>query len=259
MTVVGFKNSLKHIAAAIACLAFVLMLFTGCGYKGYSGKNVDLYTVAVNSVLWNNGYSYSTERVIDPQIEIIETDEFGRTLFTYYEQYYSGGGLSFSALIVAQGVVDGVAYYYEDCNFLIKEQAVHTSDLHDFSEEEKEYLKDLNDWGKTVDFQSCTQKKTDKNKQSIPVDDKIIICAAIDEFNLSDKPTNVFVDCLTYDSCGNCIVYGMIRVYESDSVYFGAYINTDGEIVDWLVPQDLYNYQNELKNFKKKNGWQYIK
>ena len=38
------------------CVLVLLFSFSGCIYKGYSGKRQDLYTVAINSVLWNLGH-----------------------------------------------------------------------------------------------------------------------------------------------------------------------------------------------------------
>ncbi|MDE6613304.1 MAG: hypothetical protein K2K28_01980, partial [Clostridia bacterium] len=95
MVINKFKKALMQIFI-IACIAIIIILFAGCGFRGYySGKDVDLYTVAVNSVLWNKVYLHQTERLENPQIKIIEKDEFGRTMFTYYERGY--GCVSFSS------------------------------------------------------------------------------------------------------------------------------------------------------------------
>ena len=76
-------------------LLIFMMILTSCGYKGYSGDQLDLYSVAINSVLWLNGHSWSADFECDPQIEIIDEDQYGRIMFTYYEKYYSGAGISF--------------------------------------------------------------------------------------------------------------------------------------------------------------------
>ena len=240
--------------ALIICLAVLLTALAGCAYKGYSGKRTDLYTVAVNSLLWNNGYSYKTERVTDPQIEIVETDEFGRTLFTYYEKYYAGANLSFSALIIAQCSLDGYVYYYEDSNYLIKAQELYSNELQGFSKEEIDDIKILNDWDKAVDLQKCVKKKISKSKQVIPVNSQTIIEKAVAEFNLNETNYNINLDCLTGDDNGNFIVYGSI-IKSDENIHFAALIKTDSENIDWFIPENPYNYQDEFKAFKESNGW----
>lgn len=253
MIIGGFKKAFKYVLLII-CFAFILVGFTGCQYKGYSGKRVDLFTAAVNSILWNHGYSFLSDRITSPELKIIEEDEYGRTLFTYYERWYSN--LTFSSLIISQGNLDGEVYYYEDCNFLIKQQERYTSNLLPFSQEEIEYLKDLNDWGKEVDFQKCVKKKIDKRKQSLPVDKKIIVDKVVVQFNLTDKRYSSYADYYTSDIKGNYIIYGSAERYsENEYIFFAAMLTPDNEIIDWFVPADPYNYQEEFKIFKDKNGW----
>ena len=70
----------------ILLLIFVFILIS-CGYSGYSGNRSDLFSVAINSVLYLNGYSWEADFQCDPNIEIIEEDKYGRTMFSYYEKY----------------------------------------------------------------------------------------------------------------------------------------------------------------------------
>ncbi len=254
MLIVKLKNKL-WVFTVISCFVLALSMFVGCDYKGYSGKRTDLYTVAVNSVLWNNGYSYQTERVTDPQIEIIDTDEFGRTLFTYYEKYYAGAKLSFSALMISQGSLDGYVYFYEDSNYLIKEQELYSKELKNFTKEEIDYLKSLNDWNKVIDLQKCTKKKINKNKQDIPVNSQNIVEKTIAEFNLVGAKYNINLDYLTNDDNGNFIVYGLIICFDEKDIYFAAMVKKNGDSINWFVPENLYNYQIEFKNFKRDNSW----
>lgn len=254
------RDNLKKILrifTAISCLVIVLAAVAGCGYKGYSGQRTDLYTVAVNSILWNNGYSYQTERLTDPKIEIIETDEFGRTLFTYYEKYYDGAKLSFSALIISQCSLNGYVYYYEDNNYAIKAQETYSKELQNFTEEEIADLKLLNDWDKAVDLQKCIKKKISKSKQSIPESSQNIVEKAVNEFNLAGTNYNIYADYLTDDVNGNFIVYGSIICFDERDIYFAALIKADGESIDWFVPENPYSYQTEFKSFKENGDWLY--
>ena len=258
MVISKIKKALMQIFI-IACIAIIIIPFAGCGFWGYySGKHVDLYTVAVNSVLWNKGYMSHTERLTNPQIKIIEKDEFGRTLFTYYEKGY--GCVSFSSLMVSQGSVDGYVYYYEDKNYLLRQEN-STEKIQDFTNEEIDRLKSVNDWGKEVDLQKCTKKQIDKRKQKIPIDTEVIKEKAVAELNIVsfDETRDLsYMDYLTGDANGNFIVYGVIftpKFEDGIRVCYAAFVNSDFEIIDWLVPSDLYNYQNDLINFKEKNGW----
>ena len=64
-------------------IAFIMLLISlcscGCAFKEYSGDYPDLYAVAINSVLWVNGYSWGADFECDPQIEKIDEDNYGRT------------------------------------------------------------------------------------------------------------------------------------------------------------------------------------
>lgn len=247
------KKAIK-IFAGFFCADF-LMILTGCVscYKGYSGNNPDLYTVAINSVLWNKGNSDLADKFCDSEIKVLEEDEFGRILYTYYEDYYSGGGISFSSLIVSQYSVDGYVYYYEDCNYVIKEQERYAPKLEEFSPEEIDNLKKANDWDKELDLSKCVKKQIVRNKQGIPADTKAIERKVLERFNLKNSLINMHY--LTGDTNGNFILYGVVRPYDKQNDYFVAFADSDGNILDWLVPQNMFAYQEELKTFKLKNGW----
>lgn len=257
-----FMSKKYTISLNILCIIIFMgmPLFAGCGYKGYSGKYADLYTVAINSVLWNVGNSYGADRAIDSEIEVIETDNFGRTLFTYREKYYSGANMTFSALIISQYSVDGYVYYYEDYNYLIKQQKLNIPELERFSDNDIEYLKSVNDWDKEINFEKCIRKEIVKAKQDIPYGNHIISDNIINEFGLSKKQYNLFYNFLTADDSGKFIVYGSIINFSEKDIYFVALVKTaeeDIEEIIFLEPVNLYDYREELIKFKKENGWIY--
>lgn len=247
----------NYLRSFCAVLCFILVwILAGCEYKGYSGEYVDLYTVAINSVLWNLGHSYSTDFTKDSEIEIIETDGFGRTLFSYHEKYYSGGELSYSALIVSQYSSNGQVYYYEDCNYIVKKQDPNASRLQDFNLEEIECLKSINDWDKPINADKCISKTISKNKQTISEVKNAVIDMVVTENDLSGKNYNAFADYLTADKNGNHIFYGaIIRLDGENDIYFVAFVSGDSEKIELLTPSDLYDYAEELTNFKERNGW----
>jgi len=74
-------------------LMVLLLSLTSCNilpifnYKEYSGKYTDLYTVAVNSVFTSRGFYANGEADLDPNILMLESDNYGRNLFFYSEGY----------------------------------------------------------------------------------------------------------------------------------------------------------------------------
>lgn len=248
-------KSRSKFLTVLFCIVFVLIstVCSGCGYKGYSGENVDLYTVAINSVLWNVGNSYGADFARDSEINVIEKDEYGRTLFTYHEKYYVESSLCFSALIVSQYSSDGYVYYYEDCNYIIKEH-INIWEAVDFEQDEINEIKELNDWNNELDLSKCTKKEINKNKPKIPTDSDAIKNKAIEELGTKDE-IRVHLFYLTGDNNDNFIIYGTVTLDADSYVHFVAFVTSDGEIKEWLVPQEPYNYQNELKELKIRNGW----
>ena len=248
---------MKNKIAVMLCLTLIIMLFSGCGYKGYSGKDTDLFTEAVNSVLWNVGHSSGADRFKDSEIKVIEKDGYGRTLYTYYEKYYVGTELSFTALLIAQHSSDGFVYYYEDCNFIIKEQERYSSETVNFTQEEISKLKTENDWDSEINLEKCIKKEISKTKQKIPYNGQTITDKAAEKFNLVEREYQSQLYHLTTDYGDNFIAYGAIRSrYENDSyIYFVVLINSSNNEIKFLVPENVYDYRQELINFKAENGW----
>ncbi len=249
---------MKKILFLLLLPIFALFFSTGCTYKGYSGDYSDLYTVAINSVLWNNGHSFSADKYANPQIEIIDKDTYGRTLFMYYEKYYAGADISFSSLIICQKSTDKEVFYYEDDNYIIKEQLLYAQNIEKFGNEEIEQLKAANDWNQEINLDKCVKKEIIKRKQSIP-NEQEVKNKVIDNFHLKNGEYSLFIDFLTgnsYDS--NFIIYGYIRKNENDGIYFIGLVERDEESflkLSILVPLNGYDYKTEFIEFKEKNNW----
>ena len=233
------------------CFVFVLLFFVGCDFKVYTGKHADLFTVAINSVLWNRGHSYGADHPINSEIKIIERDDFGRTLYSYLEGFYIYPTKGSYALIISQYTSDGQVYYYEDCNYSLLE--LPYSQI--YEPEMIEQLKEVNDWGKPINTDKCIGKTIIKKKLTNSELENAVIDKAITEYNLSESNYRACADYLTDDKNGNCIFYGAInRVSGEEVIFFVAFVRADGDI-KLFVPSDVYNYQEEFKNFKAENGW----
>ena len=232
------------------------IFLTSCGYKGYSGDHSDLYSTAINSVIWLNGYSWTADFVCDPKIEVVDEDDYGRIMFTYYEKYYKGSKLSFSALIICQGSNEREVFYYEDINYIVKEQDMSSLNLEKFSEEEIEHLKTVNDWNKEINYNKCVRKEITKSKPEVP-DEKEIKNRIIDQFGLPKGGYSLFVDFLTANSDNSkYIIYGCIRKSGQDGIYFIGLVEKDSTMkLEIITPSNMYDYRTEFIEFKKANDW----
>lgn len=236
-------------------LIFISVL-TSCGYRGYSGNRQDLFSVAINSVLYLNGYSFDADFQCNPTIEIIEEDNYGRTLFSYYEKYYKGANISFSTLIICQASTVKEVYYYEDINYIIKEQMLYFPNNIKFTDEEIDYLKLINDWNKEINYDKCIKKEISISKPKIP-NEKEIHNLLIEKFTLVSGEYSLFMDYLTSNrNEQKYIVYGYIRKTEKEWIYFIGLFDIGYSInLNLIVPSNVYDYRNEVIKFKKVNGW----
>jgi len=249
------KKTLVLLLSVFLLLASLGFL-SGCGYEGYSGDHLDLYTVAINSVLWNNGHSFSADRYTDSQIEILDEDRYGRTIFTYYEKYYAGGGISFSALIICQSSNEKEVFYYEDVNYIVKEQK-HTPNLKEYEKEEIEQLKAANDWNREIDYDKCIKKEITRQKPAVPYEQDVEN-RIIDEFHLTGGNYSLFVHLLTTDSANSdFIIYGYV-MSDGGDIYFVGLGEGDNESLKelkFLVPENVFDYKTAFVEFKKTNNW----
>lgn len=232
------------------------IMLNSCGYNGYSGNNLDLYSVAINSVLWLNGYSWGADFQCDPQIEIIDKDNYGRVMFTYYEKHYKGSDMSFSALIICQGSNNNEVLYYEDINYIVKEQELYSQNIESFGEDQIESLKIINDWNKEINYNKCVRKSKLKNKPKIPNEEEIKK-QIVDEFELVDGAYSLYMDFLTtnFDK-SKYILYGYISKNEKEGIYFiGLVENEDAAKIDIIIPSNEYDCKTEFIKFKELNYW----
>ena len=157
----------------ILLLMSLLLELSGCVIdRTYSGEYPELYSVAVHSIPSAEGFMYHGEGAFDSRIYVWEQDDYGRTLFSYCEDY----GDRVFALVICQTFDDQNVYFYPDANYILtvlESEFVYavSSDDHlkirteDFYLENKDVLKEANDWNKPLDKTKCahypiTNKKT---------------------------------------------------------------------------------------------------
>ena len=87
-------------------------------------------------------------------------------MFTYYEKYYKGADVSFSTLIICQYSNEEEVYYYEDINYIVKEQALYSPNLNEFSDEEIEYLNQSTIGIKKSIMINVSEKRSQKKRKN---------------------------------------------------------------------------------------------
>lgn len=243
---------MKKIYSILLGVILLLTTFTGCYDYSYSGEHPELYTVAVNSLLWNKGISTQTDRVCDSDIEVIEKDDYGRVLFKYTEKSFTSN-LAFSGLLVLQAQEDDFVYYYENYNMLCKEKVSHSDVKVEFDAQEKEQLKELNDWNKEIDLKKCIKKEICTEKKDIPIEESMLE----DIFSDIEGYRNHYTFYLTNDDYGRFICYSVVDTLnegKADDKYIVLLF--DEQLKCFMYePSSYYEYQDEFKEFKEINNW----
>ena len=140
-----------------------------CKPYRYKGNHIELFTVATNNLFGAKGYQVFESYDFHPFIDILETDDYGRTLFFFTED--SGGfygvtnGSAFgTAIFIMQKSDDKYVYYYQDdCYIPYRMPKGLTSIPEEYRDElpkeEIATLKERNDWNSEMDLEKCTKAK----------------------------------------------------------------------------------------------------
>lgn len=161
---------MKKVSSLLLC---GIILFTcsfglsGCIFNRenpypYRGEYKELYTTAIYSIPDTEGYMHHGEGAYSSDIYVWEQDNYGRTLFSYCEDY----GNQIFGLVIAQAYDESNVYFYPDINYaltFIDSERLYegAKDGHlknkteDFYLENKDKLKEINDWNQPIDKCKC--------------------------------------------------------------------------------------------------------
>lgn len=257
--------------------------FTMCGclypYAGYSGKYPYTYTEACYSLPFSSGRQVAISEQVDPVIDLIEEDRYGRKLFCYYEDqacnvYNSDNsweGRYILSLLICQKSDDENVYYYPDCNYY----SVHIpytgyfytenfpEPLSYFKEEEIESFKEQNDWDKEFHEEKCIKQKLITDKESDEIDQTskdeiqkgIMKTDGIDPFDFHE-----FASCvnLCSDEFGRKIYCFEFRGRNRGYYYCIGVFNPDMTFDKDTFARQIYppfNCQKDIKELKELNHW----
>ena len=251
------------------CFAGLLLLqLTGCflllspdDYI-YKGDYPEVLTVAINSIIGTRGYNVS-EIVEFPDILALETDDFGRSLFLYYENVVS--------LIIIQQNDEEFVYYYPYYNHISIRRlpmGINISDSLSMDDIEKSFtieaildFKSKNDWNQPINFDKAirTEIVTVKNDIDGPINKRSITHTYNTVFgeNAIRNPNAVF---FITDNYKRSIYTAIIRDgFAGDGrrtviMLFQPDGSLDAER-GVMELNDLYQYQDDLKAFMEQNEW----
>ncbi len=261
----------------------------------YRGEHKELYTTAIYSIPDTEGYMHHGEGAYSSDIYVWEQDDYGRTLFSYCEDY----GNQIFALVIAQTYDENNVYFYPDINYaltFIDSEYLYegVKDGHlknkteDFYLENKDRLKEINDWNQPIDKSKCVSYPIADHKIFVG-DVKPLSSGKCDEIlneysqtlNLANPDTTPhrYNSILQVDSGGNVLheIYGVHQhhdnpdwkntdKYTSYSIILWVITDKDGNYDKEKGIMVMYSKANESDNsfiyntedvleFKKQNNW----
>lgn len=250
---------MKKVFAFLLVTVIIISLSSCDDHLKYKSNNPELQVVATNSLLGISGHETN-------QIIIFEKDEFGRVMFSFFNGANSGDE-DVLAILIAQKTTNQDAYYYDNKNFIIcgvKTNQTVDKDfvLQHFSKEQIDRLKKDNDWNKELNEQKLFKVKiTRKKSDNISTQRQRKVFESVSH----DFNTGYSIPLAT-DKNGKTIYF--MRSFERDEKA-GRYSATDSYLIMFDADKrvnkttgiaeihDLWNYQQELENFKEANDWSF--
>ena len=227
-------------------LILSLLLLCGCDrFHPYKGDRYDLLTIVFNCLPGAQGSQFMKPE--GPVLEVIEEDEFGRVLFYYYENRE----ISTHSLIISQKSDKNNVYYYDNVNFI-------SNDVNEFSNEEIDELKRINNWNNALEIKKMIKKKIVKEENQPKINEKKVFTTVVNDF-VGNENTFNSCDYITSDYYGKHLY--MFRYYDlENTINIGLIIFDDKFIANnksILILEEYYNYQYKLIELKENNNWTY--
>lgn len=230
----------------ILALLLVMTSLYGCSNKSfeYEGDYLDLYTEALYSIPGTKGFIQSEIR-FDPEITIIEYDDYGRVLFVYYE----GNDISTYSLLVMQYSNENEACFYSTNSYI-------SSSGNEFDENDILKLKEDNDWNNEIIQANCSCEQINASKKTSPLSYEQIrpfyeLVFPDDEHFSDDRTLEYYLT----DEYGRVLIVAEARFSNQWAVMLfnpdATYDSDNG----YHIFTDFYTYQNDLTDFKELNHW----
>ena len=290
------KRTISLLLILISLFGLSSCIFNRENSYPYRGEYKELYTTAIYSIPDAEGYMYHGEGAYSSDIYIWEQDNYGRTLFSYCEDY----GNQVFALVISQPSDETNVYFYPDINYaltFIDSEYLYEGATDDhlknktenFYLENKDKLKEANDWNKPIDKSKCISypitdhKVLKKNTYSLSsVECNEILNEYTKTLNLPnpEKSPHRYNNVLQIDADGKVLheIYGVHRHYDNPDWKNKNAEFTWYNITLWVITDNNGNYDKEngimvmyskanesdrsfvynaddILEFKNKNGW----
>lgn len=267
------KNKIRFIAL-VTLLIVIGSTFCGCFINSkYDGPNPELCSVAWANLVDVYGYWSNGEIGGPVDVEIIETDSYGRVLFTYTEEHYYPETKPIYLLVMQYSDDENVFYYPEDCYIYLEAPVVDRECV--FDTDVINELKLLNDWECPMDKSKCDSTKIVREKPEGEIKNGTrdwFLEDIVEEYHKRSgryiHPKNVsFVNSSSFivkDDYGRemYIVYTHFEEYTDKvmtrySYKFLIVLTPDEEcdVSTVILLEDSQNAQADVKQIKEQNGW----
>ena len=242
------KSQKRHTLSQIGIFIVVLIILLGVIVSSiilffralnkpyrYKGDHIDLFSVAVNNLFGAHGYRVFEAADFHPFIDVLETDDYGRTLFFFAEDtgahHGTTDGSAFgTAIFVMQKSDNGFVYFYQDdCYIPYRIPQGLKSIPEDYRDELPEddiaTLKERNDWNKEMNLEKCTKAAISDNDPKGNLNVKKCE-STIKEYAVQNGYTGDEITLFRYGIFCNADIYGR-ELYYVNAV--GRYISVEGE------------------------------
>ena len=243
------------ITAVLFVVSLYLMFAFGSPDKTrYYGDYPEHFSVAIYSLLgvtseWGNR-----------RVEILEEDSEERVMFAFSSSDFEGidgRGEAYSVMIT-QKTGSRFAYFYPDYNFVARHSEA------EITEADIEQLKRDNDWNEPLNEAKMIRVRTIRKKTGVVSGS--YVDSAVHRAAESDPLTEgISMAPLGRDMDGRWLYYVYVFKYNGDILrdfrdFLRAYMlicdPSSGKVYDIELIDDVWNYQDQLREFKGRNGWE---
>ena len=266
---------------AFTLTLLILLSSVGCSIPFYyNGSHPELFVVATHSLL--GVWGRNGEDTL-----ILEEDVFGRVLFVYVGGTLTddrGARDSILAILIAQRTTGEHSYFYSGVNFILREIEVPRRSrttpasevffdedfvMRHFTVEQLEKLKADNSWNEELNEDRFFRVPVSRHSKEryvtyIPEESQREAYLAVARGGQLSHPMDSVP--LTMDKNGNVIFF--MRGSHRDSTthvwtHYPAFLfmfNADGNLIEntgAMELTDLWDYREQLREFKEINGWSF--
>ena len=255
---------------------------TSCNNPTYFNRDhPELYVIATHSLLGVWG-------MWGDSILFLEEDSFGRIMFAYTGNSITSDNRTMDnilAILIAQKISNTYSYFYQGINFILHEiygpprgPTTPASDIffnkcfvkNHFSSEQIEQLKLENSWNEKLNYDKFFRVFISRHRRTHYLtyisdeSQKDAYLSVVDNARFIIGRDSIP---LTMDKNGNIVYFIRGRYRDSEMrqlwIYYPAFLfmfDSNGILIEetgTMELTDLWNYRDQLREFKELNGWSF--